>query len=228
MKRFIPVILAALVLTAGGASALAFSSGSEGEKFDVSVTNLTRGQQFTPILVVSHEKGVNLFTLGEAASGALATLAETGNTGPLTTLLMEMPGVNDVVTMGPLLGPGASRTITIEGGGKFKHISLASMLIPTNDGFLALNGVKGLTGKTLTFLSPAYDAGSEVNNELCASIPGPACGGSGDVGVPGGGEGFVHVHAGIHGIGDIPLPEDRDWRNPVAQITISEADEDDD
>ena len=98
MKRFLPVILAVLVLTAGGASALAFSSGSKGEEFDVTVTNLTRGQQFTPILVVSHKKGVNLFTLGEAASGALATLAETGATGDLAALLMGMPGVNDVVT----------------------------------------------------------------------------------------------------------------------------------
>ena len=225
MKRFISAILAVLILTAGGASALAFSSGSDGEEFDVTITNLTRGQQFTPILVVTHEEGVNLFTLGEAASGALATLAETGATGDLTALLMGMPGVNDVVTVGPLLDPGASRTITIEGGGKFKYISVASMLIPTNDGFFALNGVKGLTGKTLTFLSPAYDAGSEVNNELCASIPGPVCGDADNA--PGGGEGYVHRHAGIHGIGDLG-PEDRDWRNPVAKITISEADEDGD
>lgn len=59
--------------------------------------------------------------------------------------------------------------------------------------------------------------------ELCASIPGPfftECGG------PGGGavvvrgeEGYVHIHAGIHGIGDMNAAM-RDWRNPVAMITI--------
>ena len=38
--------LLVLALTIGDASALAFSSGS-GEEFDVTVTNLTRGQQFT-------------------------------------------------------------------------------------------------------------------------------------------------------------------------------------
>ncbi len=32
-------------------------------------------------------------------------------------------------------------------------------------------------------------------------------------------EDYVHVHAGIHGIGNLPAA-DRDWRNPVAQITI--------
>ncbi|MGH8621200.1 MAG: hypothetical protein ACRET3_03595 [Burkholderiales bacterium] len=32
-------------------------------------------------------------------------------------------------------------------------------------------------------------------------------------------EGYVHIHAGIHGIGDLP-PEVRDWRNPVARVAI--------
>ena len=226
MKRLVPVILLVLTLTIGGASALAFFSGSGGEAFNVTVTNLTRGQQFTPILVASHEGGVNLFTLGESASGPLATLAETGDTGPLATLLMGTPGVNDVVTVGPLLDPGASRIITITGGGIFTHVSVASMLTPTNDGFVALNGVQGLMGKTLTFFSSAYDAGSEANDELCSSIPGPffeECGGPGGGGAPGGGEGYVHIHAGIHGIGDMDAGE-RDWRNPVAKITIARAD----
>ena len=220
------IVLASTII---GASAVAFSSDDGARDFDVTVTNLTRGQQFTPILVASHEEGVNIFDLGVSASGPLATLAETGNTAPLTALLMATPGVKEVVTMGPLLDPGASRTITINGGGKFKHVSVASMLISTNDGFFALNGVKGLTGKTGTFFSPAYDAGSEVNDELCSSIPGPffgECGGPGG-GAPGGGEGYVHIHAGMHGIGDMDASE-RDWRNPVAKITIAGADGDDD
>ena len=86
-----------------------------------------------------------------------------------------------------------------------------------------MNGVEGPLGnQTLTLYSPAYDAGSERNDELCASIPGPffaECGGAGSGGKPGGGEGYVHIHAGIHGIGDLH-PAQRDWRNPVAQITI--------
>jgi len=47
------------------------------------------------------------------------------------------------------------------------------------------------------------------------------CGGVG--GSPGiGGEGFVHIHAGIHGIGDL-LPARYDWRNPVAKVVIQRA-----
>jgi len=223
MKRLTLLTLVSLALMIGVGSGLSFTSAGKGQKFDVTVTNLTRGQQFTGILVASHEEGVKLFDLGGVASSPLATLAEIGDTGPITALLAGTPGVNQVVTMGPLLDPGASRTITIEGGGNFEHVSVAAMLIPTNDAFFALNGVKGLTGQTHTFLSPAYDAGSEVNDERCSSIPGPffvECGGPGGDGAPGGGEGFVHIHAGMHGIGDMDASE-RDWRNPVAIITIS-------
>ena len=227
MKRLISLfslIGLALLVTIGGVAAIS-SSAAGGKEFEVTITNLTRGQQFTPILVASHEEGVRLFDLGDAASAALVTLAETGDTVPLTDLLEGDSRVNEVETVGPLLGPGESRTITIEGGGKFKHISVAAMLIPTNDGFLALNGVKALTGETRTFRSPVYDAGSEVNDELCASIPGPffdECGGAGGGGAPGGGEGYVHIHGGMHGIGEMNVSE-RDWRNPVAKITISRA-----
>ena len=229
MKRILSIVLAAAVLSVGAFSAVAFSSGDDGKEFDVTVTNLTRGQRFTPILVVSHKEGVNLFTLGQSASSALATLAETGNTAPLTALLMATPGVKDVVTVGPLLDPSASRTITIQGGGKYKYLSLASMMIPTNDAFISLNGVKALTGDDQGFASPAYDAGSEVNDELCSSIPGPSfveCGGPGGGGAPGNGEGYVHIHAGMHGIGDMDASE-RDWRNPVAWISVERADGDD-
>ena len=69
-----------------------------------------------------------------------------------------------------------------------------------------------------TLSVPGYDAGSEPNDELCASIPDPPCGGEG--GSPNaGGEGFAHVQAGIHGIGDLSAA-DYDWRNPVATIKV--------
>lgn len=195
-----------------------------GPRFEVTVTNLTRGQQFTPVLVASHKEGVRLFTLGQAASTELAILAEEGNTAPLTALLSRMPEVKDVVSSNGLTDPGKSVTLTVDAPGAFDRLSVAAMLIPTNDAFFALNEVEGPRGnKTLTLFSPAYDAGSERNDELCASIPGPSfteCGGPGGGGTPAGGEeGFVHIHAGIHGIGNL-MPSRRDWRNPVAQITI--------
>ncbi|MCI0525973.1 MAG: spondin domain-containing protein [Nitrospira sp.] len=222
MKQLLSTIMIGLLMTTGvQASETVFS---EEQLYEVTMTNLTRGQQFTPILVASHKKGVSLFTLGASASSQLVTLAEEGNTAPLTSMLLSNPEVKEVVTAGPLLDPGASRTITVQTKGKFDHFSVAAMLIPTNDGFFAINGIEGPKGnKTLTVFSPAYDVGSERNDERCASIPGPffvECGGSGGgAEVTGGEEGYVHIHAGIHGIGDMNASE-RDWRNPVAKITI--------
>ena len=196
----------------------------EGGRFEVRITNLTRGQQFTPILVASHKASVKLFELGKPASAELATLAEEGNTAPLAAALSARPDVGQVVSGNGLTNPGASTTLIVEGRGGFGFFSVAAMLIPTNDAFFALNGIALPRGNDrLTLTSPAYDAGSERNDELCVSIPGPffaECGGSGGGGAPlGGEEGYVHIHAGIHGIGSFKAA-DRDWRNPVALITV--------
>lgn len=192
--------------------------------FEITVTNITRDQQFTPILVASHRAGVRLFELGNPASSGLQTVAEEGNVAPLTQALEGTPGVLEVTNSGALLDPGASVKIKVRTRGPFDHVSVAAMLIPTNDGFFAVNGAQGPRGRDSRVLtSVAYDAGSERNDELCASIPGPffdECGGPGGGAAPvGGEEGYVHVHAGIHGIGDLTASQ-RDWRNPVARIVI--------
>jgi hypothetical protein len=124
------------------------------------------------------------------------------------------------MTTGGLLGPGESITVEIPAG-RYRYLSLAAMMIPTNDGFIALNGVMAPRGnRSVMYLSPAYDAGSEENDESCDHIPGPfGCDGMGEGYNPADGEGYVHIHAGIHGIGDINDYE-YDWRNPVARVVI--------
>lgn len=182
--------------------------------YEVTVTNLTRGQVFTPVLVATHTREVQLFTEGEPADGELERLAEGGDVVPLTELLTGMPtkvgGV--AVSEGGPFGAGASVTVQVPASRKYNRLSLASMLAITNDGFIALNGVPIRRG---TYSSPVYDAGTENNDELVAHIPGPGGEGYNEES----GEGFVHIHAGIHGIGDLPDPENLDWRNPAAKIT---------
>ena len=76
------------------------------------------------------------------------------------------------------------------------------MLLPTNDGVFSLNSVEGPFGssqKEITRYSVAYDAGSELNSETCATIPGPQCGGNGEGYNPAGGEGFVHRQYYLNG-----------------------------
>lgn len=211
------------LLAVSGALLLGAAGAASAMEFEVTVTNLTRGQQFTPILVASHKAGVRLFELGSPATPQLKTLAEEGNVAPLTALLLGNPDVRDVVNSGGLLNPGQSVTQRVSTRGNFDNVSVAAMLIPTNDGFFAVNDTEGPNGQqSITVYSPAYDSGTERNDETCASIPGPnfvECGGPGGGGAPGGGEGYVHIHAGIHGIGDLDSAF-RDWRNPVARITI--------
>ncbi len=193
-------------------------------QYEVSVTNLTRNQQFTPVLVVTHRPALRLFEGGVPASPELATLAEEGSTGPLADRLRASDGVRNVETSSGLLDPGRTVTVRIAGVPSLDRISLAAMLIPTNDAFTALDAAELPSSGSANHRTPAYDAGSERNDELCASIPGPnffECGGPGGGDqVEGGEEGFVHIHAGIHGIGDLEAAE-RDSRNPVARVWIS-------
>ena len=212
-------IYMALALMAVGTQARADDDDNNNNfNYEITVTNVTRGQSFTPILVATHRAGVNLFTEGSPASPELALVAEDGDTVPLEAKLRANPNVLQVTTTGDL-DPGKSVTVKIRAQKSFDHISLTSMLVTTNDAFFALNGVRGPRGSRILSLdSPAYDAGSEPNDELCANIPGPICRGQG-ASPNAGGEGFVHIHAGIHGIGNLSAA-DRDWRNPVAEITI--------
>lgn len=206
-------------------SAFIFTAQVQADNFtyEVSVTNLTRGQSFTPILMATHQHGPQIFTLGSPASDELATLAESGETAPLSAALIATGKTAEVKTADGLLEPGATRTVTITTIRKARYFSMAAMLIPTNDAFVSLKSVPLPKGKRgVAYYATAYDAGSEPNDELCANIPGPVCGGVG--GSPGvGGEDYVHVHAGIHSNGDddvVLKAAERDWRNPVALVKI--------
>jgi len=218
--NFKTLLTAVLVTTSLLFSPLSHSSGYS--TFHVTITNLTNAIIFTPILVASHRGDVSIYELGAAASDDLAAIAEGGDTGPLTTTLNADRRLVDVQNSGGLLMPGKSVTVIVKAGHHANRISLASMMLPTNDGFIALSSVRVPRHGKATYFSPGLDAGSEANDELCANIPGGAnCAGVG--GSPGtnpGDEGYVHVHRGIHGIGDLAA-DVYDWRNPVAKISIT-------
>lgn len=194
--------------------------------YEVTITNITKGQTFTPQLVVTHERDSVLFELGQPASPGLEELAEGGATGTLQDELTAV--VTDAVTVDGLLEPGETVTTQVEGRGRRDVISVAAMLIPTNDTFMALNSVPLPRNRaTAVFSVPAYDSGTEVNDQNCANIPGPRCGGEGFNGVPAeGDEGFIYISNGFHsivgdGTGEVLGPVVYDWRNPVARITVT-------
>ncbi|MCK5830139.1 MAG: spondin domain-containing protein [Methylococcales bacterium] len=197
-------------------SPLSFSEVS----YQVKITNITRGQTFTPILAASHRAGIKAFALGQPAIPELVAIAESGNTAPAISTLSSFSAVQEVKDSGGVLAPGKSVIMILAGGDNISHITIVSMLIPTNDTFFSVNGKALPMGSDpVTYHSIAYDAGSEENDELCASIPGPPSVCSGEGSSDAGGEGYVHVQAGIHGTGDLSAAQ-YDWRYAVAEITI--------
>jgi len=211
---------AAVILLAG----LTFSSSVLANgyaSYHVTITNLTNSFTFTPILVASQRRVVSIYELGSPASDDLAAIAEAGDIGPLATTLNGNQRVVDVQNSGGLLLPGKSVTVVVSAAHGARRISIASMMLPTNDGFIALDSVRVPGHGSATFFSPGFDAGSEPNDELCTNIPGPTCGGVGlSPGENDGDEGYVHIHRGMHGIGDLAA-DVYDWRNPVARIMVT-------
>lgn len=188
--------------------------------YQVEITNLTRAQQFSPALLASHNSNIAMFTPGEAASPELADLAENGANALLKAVLDGSPDVLMSVSDVAGVAPGDTTTLTIDLSTSHPYLSIAGMLISTNDTFYGLNSATCPPSKqSVTFYVPGYDAGSEFNSEDCAYIPGPPCG-AGAVHDPTPAEGFVYINNGIQGIGGVPN-DTYDWRNPVARIVVT-------
>ncbi len=194
-------------------------ASDRGRKYKITITNITHGQIVSPPIVFSHNRNFKLFKLGKTADDALAQLAEDGLTGPLESQLLASSSVGQVIIAQGGLEPGASVDLELETHRSFRFFSAAGMLVSSNDAFFAANRIRlPWGGGAMVHFAPAYDAGSEVNSESCAYIPGPPCGNP-ESRDPDGAENFVHIHPGIHGIGDLS-PEVFDWRNPVVKIQI--------
>jgi len=186
--------------------------------YKITVTNLTAGQPLAPVMAATHHPGMSFFEVGQPPSDELAMLAEAGNGNPMAAKLLTMPGFSDarVSTMG-LTFPGKTTTMMISATRESDDISIGAMLGATNDAFFAVTDMAlPKDHKTVTYFADAYDAGSETNDELSSTVAG--LGGEGYSPYDSG-EGFVHIHNGIHGVGDAD-PAILDWRNPVAKIVI--------
>ena len=218
-------LAAALALVSGTAmaqndfSALFEALIPDEGSYEVTITNLTPSQTFTPQLLVTHSPAIALFAVGDPALPELEILAEGGNTTPLQDLAGSLGATG--YTIDGLLGPGETISGEIDGL-EGDVISVAAMLIPTNDTFMALNSAPLPVEGSVTYYVQAYDAGTEENDQLCRNIPGPTCGGEGVSEEADGDEGFVHISNGFHNLrGNALKPEDYDWRNPVARVTVT-------
>ena len=221
--RSISILVLAIAALLTGTQAWADNQAT----YKVTITNLTPGQTFTPQLLATHSRHVRLFNIGEQASLPLEILAEAGDTSPLTDYLLASPDqVSAAVTVPGLLGPGQSVSYEITAARYHRFLSMAAMLIPTNDTFAAVDRLRLPRRGSTTTVALAYDAGSEANDQNCLNIPGPRCGGAGHSPGPNkDDEGFVHVSNGFHDLpkakeGEVLGPRVYDWRNPVARVVV--------
>jgi hypothetical protein len=219
MKRFSVRLAISLITVCGILVSGVANANDKTTLYAVTITNITRGQTISPPIVISHNKDFQLFSLGNPespASPGLALLAEEGMPTTLATELSAMESVFQYSTAEDGITPGTSVTVEIETKKSFRLLSAAGMLVNSNDAFFAILGVDARSKGDVTVNARAYDAGTEVNSEQCAYIPG--CGGGG-IHDPAVAEGYVYIHSGIHGNIDLD-PAEADWNNPVATILV--------
>jgi hypothetical protein len=215
-------------ITAGADPARA--GGTAPLDYEVTITNLTSVQWFTPPVVASHLRSTGVFTVGSAASSGVQEVAENGNVPALVDELNTNSKVRDVVAGDAPLGPGQSVSLTISGTPGFS-VSIVAMLICTNDGFTGVDSLRLPPVGSVSVTSNAYDAGTEINTEDLADIV-PPCqelnGVTDDMGSPGTGmsdpelaeDGVIHQHAGITGVADLTV-DAHGWTDPVAAIEVT-------
>jgi hypothetical protein len=221
-------------------SALIFASSQvQAQDLSITVTNLTQGLHFTPIVTSAHTSDNHIFMLGTSATAELQAMAEGGDISSLVTMLSNADANTSENPAGGLLAPGMSTTYMLTNDSANTHLSMTAMILPSNDGFVGLDGWEIPTeAGTYTVMLNAYDAGTEANNELING--GGAPGVLGIPAAPSGGSGIdgtgvtdtesntmVHIHRGSIGDDDVNGGKSdlnnsiHRWLNPVAKLTVT-------
>lgn len=208
--------------------------------YEIKITNLTSGQPFTPPVVATHRRPVDVFEVGEAASFEVKEIAENGNVDPLADALAANKHVFESNVFpapgpGPIMHDGGTLNFQISASPPAKYLSFVSMLICTNDGFTGLDAQRlpKKVGDSVTVYTDAYDAGTEINTEDFANIV-PPC--QGLVGImsddPGTNvsdsmlaeNGVITHHLGVMGDIDDLVLDPHGWTDPVAKVVITRTD----
>jgi hypothetical protein len=191
--------------------------------YEVTVTNLTYGQPLSPITVTLHGN-TKMWQVGMSASTAIEMLAEGGD----NSSLINLDGVVTSSSTQAPLAPGLTETVSITTTETMAtHLTVATMLVNTNDAFSGLTGLELaslVVDSPQSWTLPVYDAGTEKNSESIGTIPGPADGGTGfdalrdDIDL-------VAMHPGVvsqdDGLSNSVLTQVHRFDNPSIKLTIT-------
>ena len=226
-KKGYAITLPLLLLAGLGLSGCNHDQNSE-SSYQINVTNLTNNQPLSPLAVIVHKRDFRAWHIGMPASAGIERLAEGGDSSVL--LQMEAgstPDTNTAMGNGLIL-PGTTDSVTINSniGGEVE-LTVASMLVNTNDGFTGASAVDIASmpfNEPLTLLLHTLDAGTEANDELAANLPGPAGGGEG-FNMNRNDRNFITLHPGVistaDGLETSALDGSHRFDNPVARLTIT-------
>lgn len=233
------LVLLALVFLAGSGSAA--NASPPLRTYRVTLHNLTHGQPFSPGYAATHRPEFHTFQVGELAHPGLEAIAEDGNEVPAVSTLSGLEKVTDVYDINQPLTPNGrvvgnfTDTLTFEIMARpGDRLSLAVMLICTNDGFTGLDAGTLPEHGSVTYHAAGYDAGTEVNTEQSTDNVDP-CSGLGPVHLPGDPDGNedtavdssphmpIHHHMGIEGVGELTV-NDHGWTGPTAMVTVERID----
>jgi hypothetical protein len=227
MKRKITMLLAMGLLATFVSAAPAVATGSHNPDYtyEVTVTNLSENQTLTPVVAATHTNDFKLFKRGKQASNGIQQLAENGGVPVLVDELNGYSKVENVSVIGSTpLAPGDSASTLLSTDRQHRRLSVAAMLICTNDGFTGRSSVRlpGGIGNERTFYARAFDAGTEINTQAYSDLV-PPCDGLGETGASNpdlAENGVIRNHRGIiDGIGDLTVA-DHGWDEPVLMITV--------
>ena len=183
----------------------------------------------SPLAVLTHNGDYQLFEIGQAASVELEHLAEGGSNAELIELMNSNDSVYQGISGNGLVLPGASDEVTITvDPSRYGYLSVASMFVNTNDAFVGETGLslKSLAvGESYEMSMNVWDSGTELNDELAATIPGPAGGGEGFNAARNDSNDVVAFHAGVvsqdDGLANSALSANHRFLNPGAKVTIT-------
>lgn len=222
------------------AAALSGAPAAHATDFSVEIVNLTNGIWYTPFLVAAHPEGTSLFQTGQPASANLQAMAEGGD---IAGLVADLEGLGATIAENPaggLLAPASSASADLNTDGTANVLlSVVAMLLPTNDAFAGLNSVEIPTEPgRYVYDVPAYDAGTEANDELLTGggapgVPGMPADPGGLAGTGGTGAATTDANSTVHihrnalgdtdpagGASDLDSRVHR-WLNPVVRVIVT-------
>ncbi|CAH1538835.1 spondin domain-containing protein [Vibrio harveyi] len=198
-------------------------------RYTINVANLTANQPMSPLAILAHNDKYKLFEIGKSSSVELEHLAEGGSNAELLALKDSNDYVYQTLSGNGLVLPGSSDSVTFTvDPHKAGYVSVASMFVNTNDAFVGETGLslKSLAvGESYEMSMNVWDSGTELNDELAATIPGPAGGGEGFNAARNDTNDVVAFHAGVvskdDGLANSALSANHRFLNPGAKLTIT-------